>query len=915
MKARSFSASFIGPIALTVSVLVVMVSPAHATAPSPVIEYLASGYSEDSPTWTNTGSYTLGDGTTSIGGMKKTTTGPVAVVFNGREVSNSDRVSGSIGSTASLSHVSVEMWLYMDDNGSTQNTSGSMLFSWNEAAFNYNVYHYSDYIGFNTFGSEVYGINATTLKEGWHHFVFVMNDDTTSAAGQKVYVDGVNQSLLCRTGVCSNNNTERVFNASGEFILMDNGYSANTWNAKGKLGLTRIYTNEISAANVLANYDATKATYQIGVYPPTVTLAAVASTSSSTAISFTVTGNEDLNCSTLSTTSGTDFTLTNISSIASIVQTSAKVCTINATSSATAGGGARVSTLTASGTFSIADTSGEAQTTLIGSPQSTTVTIPAGADTTAPTATLAATSATSTSGTITFTVTGNEAITCSTLSTTSGTDFAFTNISAITGIVQTSPTICTITATSTALANGVAVLSTLTAAAGFAITDTAGNAQSTLTGSPQSTTVTIADTTTTTTTTVPAPPPAPPPATTTTSVPRTRSLSVAGAAASYSVLAIGPSLLATPSAGDGLITWTSETPSICSALMVTGLSAVGSLSSVYRVGYLNTAGTCTITATIAATDIHDAVSTSVSFEVTKLVTRVQMRVNGSKSNTSLRPAYSWSSLSGETVSFWATVTMPFGTKKLLNEATNDVRFINLTPSVCSLGDKTIEVIGARTIATFTGSGTCEVDAVVPTSPQRLRAVALSSAKATLTAPTSSTSTTSTSTTTTTSTTSTTIVASSTSTTVSRSTKTSNSTTATTELQVSMGSEIVVNSDATDFVLSGESIQLIATNLNFTAGSVRIRASNGPWTTHNIASIGNIRLPINGSTTALELEFVANGAQPIKYIVPLNKNGSKSGWLNYFLVFAGGLGAMWFFIFIVKRRRRDEKLPPPLPPSI
>ena len=349
--------------------------------------------------------------------------------------------------------------------------------------------------------------------------------------------------------------------------------------------------------------------------------------------------------------------------------------------------------------------------------------------------------------------------------------------------------------------------------------------------------------------------------------------------------------------------------------MVTGLSAVGSLSSVYRVGYLNTAGTCTITATIAATDIHDAVSTSVSFEVTKLIARVQMRVNGSKLNTSLRSAYSWSSLTGETVSFWATVTMPFGTKKLLNEATNEVRFINLTPSVCSLGDKTIEVIGARTIATFTGSGTCEVDAVVPTSPQRLRAVALSSAKATFTAPTSSTSTTSTSTTTTTSTTSTTIVASSTSTTVSRSTKTSNSTTATTELQVSMGSEIVVNSDATDFVLSGESIQLIATNLNFTAGSVRIRASNGPWTTHNIASIGNIRLPINGSTTALELEFVANGAQPIKYIVPLNKNGSKSGWLNYFLVFAGGLGAMWFFIFIVKRRRRDEKLPPPLPPSI
>jgi len=319
-----------------------------------------------------------------------------------------------------------------------------------------------------------------------------------------------------------------------------------------------------------------------------------------------------------------------------------------------------------------------------------------------------------------------------------------------------------------------------------------------------------------------------------------------------------------------------------------------------------------MTASIAATDTHDAVSTSVSFEVTKLLTRVQLRVNGSKSNTSLRSAYSWTSLTGETVSFWATVTMPLGTKKLLTEATNDVRFINLTPSVCSLGDKTIEVFGARTIATFSGSGTCEVDAVVPTNQQRLRAVPVSSATATLTAPTTPTSTTSTTTTTSTSTT---IVASSTTTTVDKSTTTSNSTTESTQLQVSVGSEIVVNADATEFVFSSDSIQLIAKNLNFTGGSVRIRTSNSPWTTYDIASISNIRLPIDQSTAALELEFVANGAQPIKYIVPLNKNGSQSGWFSYLSVFAGGLGAVWLFIVFVKRRRRKEQLPPPLPPSI
>ncbi len=49
---------------------------------------------------------------------------------------------------------------------------------------------------------------------------------------------------------------------------------------------------------------------------------------------------------------------------------------------------------------------------------------------------------------------------------------------------------CTIAANSNALVGGIAVESTLTKAASFSITDTAGNAQTTLVGSPQSVTVT-----------------------------------------------------------------------------------------------------------------------------------------------------------------------------------------------------------------------------------------------------------------------------------------------------------------------------------------------------------------------------------------------------------------------------------------
>jgi hypothetical protein len=153
-----------------------------------------------------------------------------------------------------------------------------------------------------------------------------------------------------------------------------------------------------------ANNIAGSSAIVIDTTAPTVTLAATSSTSGSATITFTVTGNEPITCSTLSTTSGTDFDLTGISAITGIVQTSGTVCTITATSTAGNDGVAVTSTLTAASTFSMTDTAGNAQTALTGSPQSTSVTI----DTTAPTVTLAATAATSGSGTVTFTVTGNE---------------------------------------------------------------------------------------------------------------------------------------------------------------------------------------------------------------------------------------------------------------------------------------------------------------------------------------------------------------------------------------------------------------------------------------------------------------------------------------------------------------------------
>jgi len=107
---------------------------------------------------------------------------------------------------------------------------------------------------------------------------------------------------------------------------------------------------------------------------PVVTLLREGGTSTSPSVNYTVTGDKDINCATLSTVIGVDFNVTRISQINSIVQTSAKVCTVNAQSIAERDGDTRETILAAATTFSIADTAGVVQTVLLGSPQSIWVT-------------------------------------------------------------------------------------------------------------------------------------------------------------------------------------------------------------------------------------------------------------------------------------------------------------------------------------------------------------------------------------------------------------------------------------------------------------------------------------------------------------------------------------------------------------
>jgi hypothetical protein len=229
----------------------------------PVSTFAASDYTAGSINWSNAISGAT-SGTAARYGMTKTSSGPSGVVFAGKEPSDSDQVSSTIGSTSSLDTVTVEMWLKLKDSGSDQNANGSMLFSWNTSPNNYNIYHYGNQVGFNTFNSQLYGIDSTSYNNTWTHFVFVMTD-AGPWSSQKVYVNGSLQASTCRVtaGNCSDAQA-RTFASNGNFLLMDHPYATNTWNAKSDVGLVRIYNQEISAASVQSLYDLSSADYATG---------------------------------------------------------------------------------------------------------------------------------------------------------------------------------------------------------------------------------------------------------------------------------------------------------------------------------------------------------------------------------------------------------------------------------------------------------------------------------------------------------------------------------------------------------------------------------------------------------------------------------------------------------------------------
>jgi hypothetical protein len=223
---------------------------AHAAVPTPDVSFTASPGKISGTSWTNDGSYG-GSGTLTAPTTLPTYSVPESAVVLNAAAGTNQYIRGYVGSTSGVTEVTFQInmkYLSTQANGSY----GMVLGWWGS---NYDVWTQGGTcMGFNTGTSEIYGFNPSSYLGSYHTYTFVMSTAQDNTSKQKIFVDGVQQSLSLCLGSAVTQNLKTWGNANSFTLGVygSNGSFYSSMNIKG----FKLWLSDIGATAIQESYNA-----------------------------------------------------------------------------------------------------------------------------------------------------------------------------------------------------------------------------------------------------------------------------------------------------------------------------------------------------------------------------------------------------------------------------------------------------------------------------------------------------------------------------------------------------------------------------------------------------------------------------------------------------------------------------------
>ncbi len=164
-----------------------------------------------------------------------------------------ESATGSVPSVLTTGIATIEMFAKFGTVSTTK-----MPFIWNT----YNVCVTSTSLGFNTFNSDVYGLNfpaqgnSWDIMNNWTHYIFEMRNGV-SYTNNNIYINGITMSLSQISG--TENTTNRNFNNGNFRIASDSG---STYSMPMQIQTLRIYNRQLTKEEISQNYSLTKKRFE-----------------------------------------------------------------------------------------------------------------------------------------------------------------------------------------------------------------------------------------------------------------------------------------------------------------------------------------------------------------------------------------------------------------------------------------------------------------------------------------------------------------------------------------------------------------------------------------------------------------------------------------------------------------------------